>query len=355
VGWQDGRRKGRFVDRSGTQPPGDVVVDVELSGTSLGKEFGLPYDSWWVHPQRVDLVDGRVRWWYSSSPRRPSTKGMLEAFIRLTDAQGVRSFVKRYGPLGLCAGHGMPVCRGCQRSHRGAQDVKVIYERLLNGIPLNEGEFEEESVDGYLLFSRVARAMLTIGAQLRLNRPGADEDWRILWEWGVFEPRLWLLTEGLAAMAVHKWGDRCAAAWPLLPTRIMEVYLRARSQPCCEEAVVLLDGKLLAGFLNTWLLRGQTTPGLDPDWVTGGKTPEPRIRLSATGFGRLGMQLLSTIVGADLAICDGCLQIYERYVSAGRRNANYCPRCRADGTMERLRKREQRAAARRLPREAPQA
>ncbi|PFG75307.1 hypothetical protein [Tepidiforma thermophila] len=332
------------MDKSGTRPPGEVITAAELSGTSLEKEFGLPYDSLWVLPERVEIVGDLVRWWFPGGPKqRVGSKGMLEAFIRLADSRGVERFVKKYGPLGLCAGHGFPKCMACLVTSRGPLDGNAYYERLLTGVPLLDGAYKEERVDGYLLFSRVARAMLYIGVQLRQNNPGSDADWRTLWEWGMFEPRLWVEIEGLWAIATYNWGDRSARAGPLLPMQMMEAYLGIREQACCTEAVVLLDGRLLADFLNTWLLRGQTTPVLDREWVTGGVLPDPRVRLGGTGFGRIGMRLLATIVGADLAVCDGCLQVYERYVSAARTNANFCPRCHEDGTKERIRKRKYRS------------
>mgnify|MGYP001581378811 CR=1 FL=1 len=69
------------------------------------------------HAQNVRLEGEWLRWEPPDISGVPSwgigpyvdQTGMLDSFLRISDGEGVRRFAQRYGPLALCAPHGLPV------------------------------------------------------------------------------------------------------------------------------------------------------------------------------------------------------------------------------------------------------
>ena len=99
-------------------------------------------------PAHIELRGGELVWDAVTISHRADPRRMLDAFVRIKDADGVLRFARRYGPLLLCS-------RGehLGRDHRGegcALDV---------GPPWDRGV---ESIEHWMRWVREARAIMRI-------------------------------------------------------------------------------------------------------------------------------------------------------------------------------------------------
>ena len=90
-------------------------------------------------------------------------QGVLDQFVRLADgsSEDVVTFVRTYGVLDLCRhGHVVPHRRRSGRHCRNRANPQLVSH--------------------YQWYARAVRAALLLAAAAHRNRPGSEEDWRIL-------------------------------------------------------------------------------------------------------------------------------------------------------------------------------
>ncbi|MGI8925744.1 MAG: hypothetical protein ACR2HN_03745 [Tepidiformaceae bacterium] len=229
--------------------------------------------------------------------------GLLMAFMKIRSNRQVVAFARRYGPLGLCErglilGDLFDASREfLDHDHRGCYSDHV-------GGP--GGPWSEPLSIWFRLGDRV-RAMFELAARLHTGQ-------------GQPEP-------SLIARAFHRGGWMQAATVDPTPEQSLAFYASE-----------------LAEQVNLWLRAWRATPQLRWDYPAA-----PVLRVGTGARQHLALQLATAVGrgGGEWAVCDGCSQPYrrqQRAVQRGRRN--WCPGCRADGTMARLIKQAQRKKGR---------
>ena len=273
----------------------DLRGAVELAGMvdSLGRlsSAGPRQDHPWV-PTRI-AMEAEDLVWAEFDPERPDAwpeevhpTGALDAFVRIKRHSHILKFAKRWGPLRLCAGHGVPHGHdgGCLPARR-------------------------EPLVRWYYYVEQASLILRIASLLRGGRPVSREAWSAMF---VTEAEHRPVTEG-----VNDLLDALAGDSSQIGSRFY-----------------------LANVIDEWLQMGSVRPRFT--WTNGQTTPE--LTLTSGTFGVLAVQLMVAASGASgLCVCDGCGDDYMRQgrmPQRGRRN--YCERCRSDGTDERVRKQRQR-------------
>lgn len=271
-------------------------IPTELNGRPLG-DIALPTSGVGA-PITVSTRRGRLYYNLEGSHGPPyravRARGMLDRFIRMQTDDDVAEFARRYGVLGLCA-HGLPVDH---EPVTGRRRCRIAVRRRV----------ASEGIADWMRWRDGFNAYLRLIPELRIEQPGANEDWRVVLN----------LVPDLATWVERSYGD--AADSDVVRRYVLERVL---------------------GWLLQW---GRV--GWHVDWL---KASRPRAELFVpTTFGQLALQLALTLSRAsDLAICSGCDVPYvaTRQPSPGRRH--YCPRCRADGRVAaRNRQRDHRARAR---------
>lgn len=260
-----------------------------------------------IVPAFADLEKDRLVW-VSDYDRKRCQKEvypgpqMLERFVSLADASpaSILEFARQWGVLEICE-HGLP------RSHNPCRPGQQMYRRVTWCYPL--GWYERgkgydcwEPLAAWRQFSRHARALLNIAAQLHQGQVGRLEDWRIVYE--------------------RSGSPRPAPWW---------------------EQDVQIEKWKVANVVNEWLELGNVR--LRARWDEAG----PSVTLAGGGlFGALACQLLLTISRTDgLAICSACGVPYvphRRPVAKRRRYCEACGRRAAmrDSSMEYRRRNRQR-------------
>jgi hypothetical protein len=203
---------------------------------------------------------------------------MLDAFVRLRDADDVLRFARRFGVLRLCK-HGLPI------SH----EATCVQLTDGDGLPC-------APIARWLHFARQAKAILAIAAAIHQGRPTDQADWR----------------------AVYEDCDEEAESSGRL------AQLSSQTQRWFVE-----------GRVQEWLDMSSVDPIFR--WRV---DQDPALLLTTGTFGLLGIQLATAITrGAGIALCSGCGNLYTRQgrrAQMGRRN--YCPDCQASGVPDRDRK-----------------
>ncbi len=241
----------------------------------------FPSDEWY-RPEKVWLQSDRIRWRFPGGKReiRPGpSPDLLSEFVALqkgTDAQ-ILAFVRRNGPLGLCA-HGLPRWHDRKPRYKGSGILFVggSCEKVLRG--------GGELLSWWRLWAGCFAVVLRIAHAIHSNKLGSAEDWQRL----------------------------------VLPTGILERWTGPRD---------LQQGRGVLEFvLNAWAENV-------PRWfrVHWGAAPEVRVG-GGWLFAVLNKQLVFTACAAKgLAICSACGGPYvpSRRPPHGRRR--YCPPCREAG------------------------
>ena len=247
-------------------------------------------------PREVKIV-GDTLVWNAKDPRFKRTRsGMLNDFIALCDdadnygsvESAIAGFALKWGVLGLCE-HGLP-CSHNQYPYGLNERVRPCLPRLVDGPP-DRAEFQFwESLDQWVEWSRRARAIVRIGAQLNLGRRAKREDW--------------LIAKGLADPSGGLFLDDAAA-------NLKD--LNAERKELAEE----LDG---------WISLGQVRPRIE--WRRPWRFSLAAGSAGPNLFGVLALFMITEIANASIAICSSCCHAYrpERRIDPKRRN--YCPACR---------------------------
>ena len=260
-------------------------------------------------PSSVELRDGRLLW---SRPRfgmptdlrarikGGTTEGMLDSFVKLRDGTDALRFAETHGVLGLCE-HGLP-------SEHNPPPLEVDLKSLSPSTWCRPQGWHEDSpwepIDRWLYFSRQARAILQIAAALHREEPPSEEDWLTVY---AGRPELKGATRKLA-----------------------ESGSRDEHQSHIEDAI------------NKWLALGNVRPRFH--W---GRERAPSLRLGASTFGVLAIQLMSAVIRArDIYTCSGCGSPYFR---EGRKpkpgQRNFCGADDCKRVAARIRQQEHRTAA----------
>jgi hypothetical protein len=174
--------------------------------------------------------------------------------------------------------------------------------------PSNHARYRER-LDLWHAYARHVSGVLQVAQDLREGRLGRDDDW--------------------AAIGAAPIWNETKQSWQ----RFLRATGRTDGWPVAETHVIEL-------VVNQWVIASGLIPFLS--WEKGA---HPQVRLGGGLIaGALALRLLNAISGPDVvARCSGCGKWYSPSRRPRADRANYCSRCRADGTADRLRKRDQRA------------
>lgn len=222
------------------------------------------------------------------------TSGVLDAFVRVHDANGVLRFADKFGPLEICERHGLPsshhpLPRSLLQPGRGTACRSTVLRRdsLLYWEPLEQ----------WFSFSRQARSILALAASLHGGSPGDRGDWQQIYK-GV------------------QLGTDVALGSDLAVGRVF-----------------------LGMVVDDWLAVG----GVELSLHMWGEE-EPFVELTGGTFGALAVQLAAAVTRKhSFAVCDGCRRPYLRARKPQSGRHNYCPDCRGLGVDSRDRQRAHRA------------
>jgi len=227
-------------------------------------------------PRDVRLVGVKLRWGsaedWAQSKTIPPGYALLTEFLKLSDASdaAIENYAQTWGVLDICE-HGVPATHNARRT-------AVDPPGSACG-PRRDGESFWEKIADWRQFSREARAILNIAADLHLGKRATGDDWLV-------------------------------------------VGCGARPNADAERVV-------LSFSVNRWL--GLANVRLLFTWES-----EPVVHIGGPGlFGMLALQLASAIARNGLVLCSGCSGRYEatRKPQSGRRS--YCPECRKRGVPTR--------------------
>jgi hypothetical protein len=258
-------------------------------------------------PAVIELQDGELRWAPVVGERRSHhvalQEGILERFVTLADAsdKDVLRYARRWGMLLLCkhnlpSSHNQPKCLPIGSNDFAKKKGGAWY-------------WGREPVAVWRQFSRKARAILNVAANLDKGRGGAVEDWRAIYD---------------------ERSDRVARRW----------------KPGDDTQAHRL---MLARALNEWLTIANVRPALE--WGRAAQR-RPRICLAEANpawtsgiglFGAIATQLVFAIARSDgLEMCSGCGEpfIPNRRPREGQRR--YCRSCRSRGVPLRDAQRDRR-------------
>ena len=249
-------------------------MDPDSSGEGLDFNKVLPMV---IHiPKDQDTSDWPYEFLEKDRPYLSDTTGMLDAFIRVTEAKSALRFAKKFGVLQICR-------HGLQYSHAPAclasSQQSGWNPRLM------------EPLKAWLHYSTSAPAILSLSASIQRGDEGDEigsrDDWTLL-----FRSR----------------GGKGS----------IDELMRAFS------ATPALAKTFLVTAINDWLVEGNVRPTIS--W---GEEASPGFSLNASTFGLLGVQLMTAVSRIqDVYLCDGCGTPYsrkKRKPQAGRNQ--YCETC----------------------------
>lgn len=308
----------------------------------------------WLIPDEVKL-DGDWLLWKPAKfigKRRMSVElepGLLKKFCALADApdERIASFAAKWGVLFLCE-HNFPV------RHLQELDYPSIFPNTnvnsavtmpgyhvrdstpccwLQRLPHNP-DWYAEKLRGWRGWANHARAILSIAANLNMDKAGKFDDWYTLTATG---------------------SD---IASPNDPLRIE----RARIMADDSKGGIVFQEIFLSSEVNQWLSWGDVRPALPAFAVS---TPEHfwdmfrlELKPNAGLFGALAIQLAAAVTrSGGFAVCVACGSFYSptRKPQAGRRT--FCDKCRGPGTYARyamrdyLRRKRERQQSKQQPKE----
>jgi hypothetical protein len=208
--------------------------------------------------------------------------GLLKSFLRLEEggADGFLAFARQYGLLNLCE-HDLPASHPPLPNPSPAEVRRYSFPCF--PVALEPGGLER--LDTWRIFSRAARALLSIAAKLKVGQPGDREDWRAVF--------------GRSRAGKHVY------AVPSYDSNLER------------------EGVLLAGELERWFRLGNVRP------VFGASDEGLEVEQLSVGlFPAIAKRLAFTIADYDgIALCDGCGKpcVPRRETRSDRRN--FCVRC----------------------------
>lgn len=149
-----------------------------------GEEDGEPYVVWQWVDEAACAADALAFLEPEHGWAEQDDRGILNAFVRLADAvkpQAFLRFARRYGPLELCAEHGLPVSHtaGDREIERDAPLGACGPWRfvLAHGRGGAGAEYDGVPVALWREYARDVRAVLGAAAALHRGEPISGEDW----------------------------------------------------------------------------------------------------------------------------------------------------------------------------------
>ena len=270
--------------------PGKVAVPghIKVSGKYLAWQWmdpdilGEGHDFNQVLPMMMHIPKDQDTsdWPYGSldkdCPYLSDTAGMLDAFIRVTEARSALRFARKFGVLQICR-HGLqyshaPAClASSQRSSWNPQSL--------------------EPLEAWLHYATKARAILSLSASIQIGEErdgiGSRNDWTFLY---------------------RSRGGKAS---------IDGLMQAVTAKPSLAKAFLVTE-------INDWLIEGNVRPT-----ITWDEKASPGFSLNASTFGLLGVQLMTAVSRIqDVYFCDGCGNPYIRKKRKPQLGRNqYCETC----------------------------
>ncbi len=288
--------------------------------------------------ERVSIEEGQIIWRTETdlkkvrelySRRAVSGSQLLDDFLGLgnRDEKALRTFARKYGPLGLCK-HGFAL------GHR-SRDFGRCHE-----LDWQSGIRAREPVNGWWRYISRAEGALTVADNLRRGRKTEEADWSWLYE-GIPRNRRRNFRFELEVQGHRRVVPDGARLWPLatlqegdpLAENPLLAGLAAQKRSTLKE-----QKQVLANVLNQWLDEGET--GLSVAWKS-----EIDVRLGVShplGIGNrlltsIGVQLLSQVLLQRPRVrCDICHRIFPPKKARNDR-ANLCPRAECKQARNKMR------------------
>lgn len=257
------------LDRPLESPFWLIPVDIHLSKQALVWEWDT---------SRLDSLSG---------PRYSGWRvDMLSSFLRLATAPPgqIEHYARQWGVLGICE-HSLPAGHAAFPS-----EGPIGRKEWCHPMGYGDGWFYEP-LEAWRRFSREALALLNVAAMLHHGRPGASEDWAVIY--------------ARAEKTEHRWWEGSKKRW------------------------LSFERAELVKKINEWLAMGNVRPSFG--WHGPGSVTSIHLAAAEPAhglFGALAVQLMLAVARSDgLAICSACGSSYfpRRRPSAGRRH--YCENC----------------------------
>jgi len=287
-------------------------------------------------PHTIDVIDGRLVWSEQGEVREVETEELLDAFLRLaqTPDDGILEFAKRYGPLRLCARHGVLECHRPMGTWGTTTDPIASTDEIMNfdyastwcraKIESDSPRRYSEPLSLWRRHAQEARDLLEIASKLRhleKHAPNRVE----------------------AAVDISQYVSSVAEKWKQLDgVDLADPAYNHESWSWMHNPWLRL-----AENLNRWLRIS------DVEVFVTLRKREPRITLGShrwmsSVFSLIALELVSVVAGASgLAVCSNCALPYLLNRSAAEGKRTYCPDCRAKGIPVRDAARDRRARIRR--------
>lgn len=313
----------------GAKPPpvwSERLVDTAVRGLHLfgGDFLGRPISGAAARiPQTIKVVGERLVWSEQGDVREIETEGLLDAFLALAQPSAaanphILQFAKRFGPLRLCAKHGIVECHRPMYALGTVTTPVAGPDELLN--------FDYKSI--------WCRAKIENDSPRRYSEPLSQwrehaEDARDLLE---IASRIRQLEERshnpvVAAVEISQYVESVQERWK----RLDGIDLADPAYSHESWSWLHNPWRRLAEDLNRWLRIS------DVEIFVTLRNRETRLTLGShrstwSVFSVIALELVSVLVGASgLAVCSNCGLPYllSRLVTKTKRT--YCPDCRAKG------------------------
>jgi hypothetical protein len=243
---------------------------------------------------------------------------MWREFLEVRDGRTAARFARRYGPLGLCP-HGRPV--GHFQWHDFCRDGPGCCRTWDVFSSSRAWRMWMEKLEHWLLWAEALRSVLTVAYEADLGEVSEGAVQALLASFRGLDDQ-W---SRLSLEAVHHYPEfaRAVVLWWLEESLLSRVHLWLKLSPTGDGRLGLQ--LLLAGFPN--------------------------------GLARIGLQMAAVLCGGQerLAVCAGCGQVKPVAPAARppRRDCRFfCPECREEGVPARIHAREYRRR-KRLREEGP--
>lgn len=250
-----------------------------------------------LRPVSTEAREGFVRYkWRPRSSRAPVPINLLEQFVGIADAQdvaaAVRSFIEKFGGLGLCNAHNRPVGHEPSISLRDfgtdlvESNAKCSSWRTVGFDERSQLFWHEESIEAWRAWSNRFHSLLTQALSLKTTQP-----------------------ERQAPDSSFLRGLTESRQVPVETVSVVEVWSR------------------LVGVINGWLADAGVAPLLESSSI-GLVTATLGSRGTFPLFGELVLQSIAVVTRpSGMVACSGCGRLFspERRRAASRRR--FCASC----------------------------